>query len=61
MKALVIYIMRFGLNVIYFFMKLRPTDKKRVLFLSRQSDTLTEDFKILLKTVGVVLFGKGAR
>ena len=49
MKALVIYIMRFGLNFIYFFMKLRPADKKRVLFLSRQSDTLTEDFKMVIE------------
>ena len=48
MKALIIYIMRFGLNILYFFMKFRKTDHKKVLFLSRQSDELTEDFRMVI-------------
>lgn len=46
MKAAV-YILRFILGFIYFFMKLLPTDKNKVLFLSRQSDEPTEDFLAL--------------
>ena len=48
MKALVIYIMRFGLNIVYFFMKFKKTDDRKVLFLSRQSDDLTEDFRMVI-------------
>ena len=46
MKAAV-SILRFILGVIYFFMKLKPTDKNKVLFLSRQSNEPTEDFLFL--------------
>lgn len=49
MKALAIYIMRFCLNIVYFFMKFRKTDHKKVLFLSRQSDELTEDFRMVIR------------
>ncbi len=45
MKKLAIYIMKFCLNFIYTFLKLLPTKKDKVLFLSRQSNTLTLDFQ----------------
>lgn len=45
MKKLAIYLMRFGLNFIYFFLKLLPTKGNKVVFLSRQSNELTLDFK----------------
>ena len=38
--------MRIGLNFIYAVLKLFPTQKNKVLFLSRQSNTLTLDFKM---------------
>ena len=38
--------MRFGLSLIYAVLKLFPTKAKKVLFLSRQSNTLTQDFKM---------------
>ena len=46
MKKIAIYIMRFGLNLIYAVLKLFPARKNKVLFLSRQSNTLTLDFKL---------------
>lgn len=48
MKSLLIHIMRFGLNILYFFMKFKKTDGRKVLFLSRQSDTLTNDFRMVM-------------
>ncbi len=45
MKKAAIYIMRFGLNLIYMFLKLLPTKGNKVLFLSRQSDKPTLDFQ----------------
>ena len=46
MRILVI-LLRWALNFIYFFMKLLPTNRSKVLFLSRQSNTPTEDFEFL--------------
>ncbi|MCF0138388.1 MAG: CDP-glycerol glycerophosphotransferase family protein [Oscillospiraceae bacterium] len=46
MKIAVIFL-RLILNFIYFFLKLFPTDNSKVLFLSRQSDTPSEDFLCL--------------
>ncbi len=46
MKIAVI-LLRWLMNFIYFFMKLFPTDSNKVVFLSRQSDTPTEDFLCL--------------
>ncbi len=46
MKKIAIYIMRFGLNLIYAVLKLFPAKKNKVLFLSRQSNTLTLDFRL---------------
>lgn len=38
-----VILLRWVINFIYFFLKLFPTDKSKVLFLSRQSNTVTED------------------
>ena len=46
MKIAVI-LLRWALNFIYFFMKLAPCDNNRVVFLSRQSNTPTDDFLML--------------
>ncbi len=47
MKSIAIYIMRFGLNFIYFFLKLLPVKQNKAVFLSRQSDSLTLDFAMV--------------
>lgn len=44
MKKIVVYIMRLCLEILYLFMKLFPTEENKVLFLSRQSNELTQDF-----------------
>ncbi len=46
MKKAAIYLMRFCLSVIYAVLKLLPTQRNKVLFLSRQSSTLTTDFRL---------------
>lgn len=46
-KKILIYLMRFGLNLIYAIMKLCPVKAGRVVFLSRQSDVLTPDFEMV--------------
>lgn len=45
MKKIAIYIMRLGLSIIYGILKLFPTRENKVLFLSRQSNELTQDFQ----------------
>ena len=47
MKKIVIYILRFCLNIIYFFMKFRVTKPGKVLFLSRQSNEISLDFRMI--------------
>ena len=49
MKKIAIYLLRFILNIIYFFMKLRPTRPGKIVFLSRQSDEISEDFRMVQK------------
>lgn len=44
-------LLRWILNFIYFFLKLFPVDRNKVLFLSRQSDTVTEDFDFLSRRI----------
>ena len=46
MRKIAIYIMRFGLNLIYGVLKILPVQANKVVFLSRQSNTLTLDFKM---------------
>lgn len=47
MKKILVYLMRFGLQMIYSVLKLFPTKKNKIVFLSRQSDTLTPDFEMV--------------
>ena len=47
MKKILVYLMRFGLQLIYSVLKLFPTKKNKIVFLSRQSDTLTPDFEMV--------------
>lgn len=47
MKKIAIYLLRAGLNFIYFFLKMLPVKQNKVVFLSRQSDTLTLDFAMV--------------
>ena len=46
MKAL-IYILKATLKFIYSFLKLLPTNNKKVVFISRQSDDISLDFKVM--------------
>lgn len=47
MKKAAIYFMRFCLSIIYAVLKLLPTQRNKILFLSRQSSTLTTDFRLI--------------
>lgn len=47
MKKIAIYMMRFILSIIYFFMKLKKTRDNRIVFLSRQENSLSLDFRLL--------------
>ncbi len=51
MKTLLIYIFKFSINFIYFFLKLFKTDNKKVLFITRQSDTIPLDFELLINSL----------
>lgn len=42
-----VILLRWIMNFIYFFMKCLPVNKNKILFLSRQSNTPTEDFMFL--------------
>lgn len=44
----IMLLVKFGLNIIYFFLKLLPTQDK-ILFMSRQSNKISMDFKLLGK------------
>ncbi len=44
-----LYIVRFIMSFIYFFMKLFPTNKNKVTMLSRQSNEVSIDFEMLLE------------
>ncbi len=47
MKIVAIYIFKGFLKFIYFFLKLLPTNKSKILFMSRQSDSITLDFQLI--------------
>lgn len=47
MKNIVLYLARTVMRMIYFFIKLFTRQKNKVSFLSRQSDTMSIDFKLL--------------
>lgn len=44
-----LYAIRFGMSLIYFFIKLFPIRKNKVTMLSRQSDEINIDFELLLE------------
>ena len=46
MKAL-LYVFKILMNFIYLFFKVLKTNNKKVLFISRQSNSVTLDFKLL--------------
>lgn len=46
-----VILLRWAMNFVYFFMKLLPTDGNKILFLSRQSDTPSEDFMSLSRRI----------
>lgn len=49
MKALLINLFKLGLKIIYFFIKLFPTNKNKVVFISRQSNKMTVDFEMIIE------------
>ena len=46
-----VILLRWVMNFIYFFMKLAPTRNNRIVFLSRQADTPSEDFICLRERI----------
>lgn len=47
MKILLIHVFKMFLKFVYFFLKLLPTNNKKIVFLSRQSDSINIDFKMI--------------
>ena len=48
MDKIILRILKIGLNIVYFFMKLLPT-KNRIVMISRQSNNIPVDFELLRK------------
>ena len=48
MDKIILRILKIGLNIVYFFMKLLPT-KNRIVMISRQSNNIPIDFELLRK------------
>lgn len=46
-----IVLLKINLNIIYFFLKLFPTNRKQVVLISRQSDNVTLDFSLLKEEI----------
>ena len=51
MKKLFVWCLKLVLNFIYLFMKLFPTKNNRVVMISRQSNTMTLDFKMIKEEI----------
>ena len=51
MKIILIYLFKIILNFIYFFIKLLPRNNKKITFISRQSDEITLDFRLLKEEI----------
>ena len=51
MKEVVIYIFKIFINIVYSFFKLFPTNKNKVIFLSRQRNTPSINFNFLIKAI----------
>lgn len=49
MEVVGIYVFKSFLKFVYFFLKLFPTNNKKIVFISRQSDKITIDFRLLSK------------
>ena len=52
MKYVAIYIFKLFLKIIYFFLKLLPTNSKKIVFISRQSNDINIDFKLIKEEIG---------
>ena len=48
MDKIILRILKIGLNIVYFFMKILPT-KNRIVMISRQSNSIPMDFQLLKK------------
>lgn len=46
---LFVYLLKINLKIIYFFLKILPVDKRKVIFISRQSNNVSIDFKLIAK------------
>ena len=46
--SIILYIERFGMSFVYFFIKFFPIQKNKIIMLSRQSNDINIDFKMLL-------------
>lgn len=51
MKTIVITLFKFSLKIIYFFLKLLPTNNKKIVFISRQSNDINIDFKMIKEEI----------
>lgn len=51
MKNFIFIIMKYGMRFLYFFMKLFTPVRDKVVFISRQSDTPSENFRMLEKEI----------
>jgi len=47
MKDFILYILRAVMSFIYFFIKLFPIQKNKILMISRQSNEISIDFEML--------------
>lgn len=47
MKKIAIYIFKIILKIIYFFLKLFPTNKNKIVFISRQTNDINTDFSMI--------------
>ena len=47
--SFILYILKFAMSLIYFFIKAFPMQKNKITLLSRQSDFINIDFQMLIK------------
>ena len=56
-----IYLLKLNLKLVYFFLKLLPTNKSKIVFISRQSNNISIDFKMIAEKLNkykVVIISK---
>lgn len=51
MKILAIQIFKIVLKIVYFFLKLLPTNNKKIVFISRQTNDINTDFKMIKEEI----------